>query len=139
MAQPTYSTQVFHGERGSSLEVLRDGKPFTWGPGFRVTRLTMSRNEAKALLEFEQVIRTFDASEGREPPVAKKHLAQVDIHLWAIEKQTSFKVDETMVQQPWLVLSYIKKSGVAHAQLGFGLDKTRGILEVWSDLLKFAG
>jgi hypothetical protein len=56
-----------------------------------------------------------------------------------MEKQSSFKIDGTMVQQPWLVLSYIKKSGVAHAQLGFGLDKTRGILEVWNDIILFSG
>ena len=44
-----------------------------------------------------------------------------------------------MVQQPWLVLSYIRKNNVAVANLGFGLDKARGLLEVWGDLEAFAG
>lgn len=58
---------------------------------------------------------------------------------WALERQTSFKSDGTMVQQPWLALSYIRKNNVAVANLGFGLDKARGLLEVWEDLEVFAG
>jgi hypothetical protein len=133
-----YSTRISQLDGGRQLEVLRDGQPFTWGPGYRVTRLIMSRQEARALLEYEAIIRLFVERAGEEPPIAKKHLAYVGAETWALERQTSFKVDGTMVQQPWLVLSYIKKSGVAVKNLGFGLDKATGLLEVWNEIEDYA-
>jgi hypothetical protein len=62
----------------------------------------------------------------------------VGAETWALERQTSFRVDGIMVQQPWLVLSYVRKNNVAVANLGFGLDKARGLLEVWGDVSSFA-
>ncbi len=91
------------------------------------------------MVEYEEIIRLFVERAGEEPPIAKKHLAYVGAEIWALERQTSFRVDGTMVQQPWLVLSYIRKNNVAVVNLGFGLDKARGLLEVWGDLEAFAG
>jgi len=133
-----YTAMIFSGDLGQGLEVLRDGKSFTWGPGFKVTRLTMGRSEAKALVEGEEIIRRFVETSGIQPPVAKKHLLYIGSQTWALEKQASFKMDGSMVNEPWLLLSYVKKNGIAQPNLGFGLDKATGIIEVWSDIMTFA-
>lgn len=134
-----YTAKIFSGDLGQGLEVLRDGKSFRWGPGFKVNPLTMGRGEARALVEGEEVIRRFVETDAAEPPVAKKHLLYVGNRLWALEKQASFKIDGAMVNEPWLLLSDFKPNGMARPKLGFGLDKAKGILEVWSDITTFAG
>jgi hypothetical protein len=95
--------------------------------------------DSQPKLSHDEAIRLFVERAGEEPPIAKKHLAYVGAEVWDLERQTSFKVEGTMVQQPWLVLSYIRKNNVAVANLGFGLDKARGLLEVWGDFEAFAG
>jgi hypothetical protein len=133
MKTPSYSTR----SNQHYLEVLRNGKPFEYGPNFKVNPLTMSQNEAAALLGYKEIIEQFLRTGGAEPPLVKKYISDVDQHKWAIERQASFQIDGTLIREPYLVLSYIKKSLVAHKQLGFGLDKATGLLEVWADIEAF--